>query len=335
MQENVLISKLTTMRLGGAAKYVQEITALEQVDEAYGFAQKNQLPVYVLGQGSNVIGHDEGFSGLVLVNKLKGFETVSETSDELVVRASAGEMLDDFCEYTASRGYTGMEAMSAIPGTCGAAPVQNVGAYGQEIKDVLVEVGVYDSLQVRHLQIRAEDCGLGYRSSIFNTTEFGRYFITSITVKVRKGQLKPPFYVSLQAFVEREGLTDFSPLSIRHAVSAVRAGKLPNPKEIASSGSFFKNVVVPSAKVAELKAKGIRIWQENGKNVIPSGWLVEQAGLKGKELHGMRVSDKAALILINESAKSYADLAAARQEIINAVREKFGFTLEQEPVEIA
>jgi UDP-N-acetylmuramate dehydrogenase len=334
MKEDVLISELTTMRLGGAAKFVQEATTLEQVAATYEFAKEQGLPVYVLGYGSNVIGRDEGFNGVIVVSKLKGIETVSENGSELVVRAASGEMLDDLCEYVSSRGYTGMEAMSAIPGTVGAAPVQNVGAYGQEIKDVLVSVDAYDTLQGSTLQISAADCELAYRHSIFNTTELGRYFITAITVKLKKGQLKPPFYVSLQTFVERSGLTDFSPMSIRNAVSAVRASKLPDPKKIASSGSFFKNVIVDAADAPALQAKGIQIWQEDGKNVIPSGWLVEQAGLKGRELHGMRVSDKAALILINESAQNYADLAAARQEIIDTVRAKFGFTLEQEPVEI-
>ncbi|MDR0591157.1 MAG: UDP-N-acetylmuramate dehydrogenase [Candidatus Nomurabacteria bacterium] len=335
MQENVLISKLTTMRLGGPARYVQEVTEPKQVAEAYDFARKNSLPVYVLGYGSNVIGRDEGFDGLVLVNKLKGVETVSETGDEVVIKAASGEMLDDLCGFTAERGYTGIEAMSAIPGTVGAAPVQNVGAYGQEIANVLVGVSAYDTSQGRTLWIDAADCQLGYRRSIFNTTEFGRYFITAVTIKLRKGQLRPPFYISLQAFVEQNGLTDFSPMAIRQAVTAVRAGKLPDPKQIASSGSFFKNVVVDDATAAKMQREGVRTYEEGGRNTVPSGWLIEQTGLKGKEFHGMRVSDKAALILINESAHSYADLAAARQEISDAVYKKFGFRLEQEPVELA
>ncbi|MDR1033048.1 MAG: UDP-N-acetylmuramate dehydrogenase [Candidatus Nomurabacteria bacterium] len=334
MQENVLISTLTTMRLGGPARYVQEVTAPEQVAEAYEFARKNGLRVYILGYGSNVIGRDEGFDGMILVNKLKGIEIVSETEDEILVKAASGEVLDDLCEFVSSRGYTGMEAMSAIPGTVGAAPVQNVGAYGQEVKDVLVSVDTYDTLQGLPLQISAADCELGYRRSIFNTTESGRYFITAITVRLRKGQLRPPFYVSLQAFVEKTHLTDFSPLAIRQAVSEVRASKVPDPKVVASSGSFFKNVLVDGTDVPALEAKGVQVWQEGGKNVIPSGWLVEQAGLKGKKLHGMRVNDKSALILVNESAHSYADLAAARQEIVDAVKAKFDFVLEQEPLEI-
>jgi UDP-N-acetylmuramate dehydrogenase len=334
MQENIPISKLTTMRLGGPARYVQEITAPGHVAEAYEFAKNNGFPVYVLGHGSNVIGRDEGFNGLVLVNKLKGIEAVSESNDELVVNAASGEILDDLCEFVSRRGYTGMEAMSAIPGTVGAAPVQNVGAYGQETKDVLENIEVYDSLQERNLKLDAAECALSYRRSIFNTTELGRYFITAVTVRLKKGQLLPPFYTPLQTYFDKNGIADHSPLAVRQAVMALRAAKLPDPRYIASSGSFFKNVVVDARTAERMGWAGARVYIEGGQTTIPSGWLIEQAGLKGKQLHDMRVSDKAALILINESAKNYADLAAARQEIIDAVKAKFGFTLEQEPVEL-
>jgi UDP-N-acetylmuramate dehydrogenase len=322
------------MRLGGPARYVKEIWQPEQLAEAYSFARGQGLPVYVLGQGSNVIGRDEGYNGVVLVNKLQGIEVIEESAGEVVVKAASGELLDKLCAFSAEHGYTGLEAMSAIPGTVGASPVQNVGAYGQEISRVLTSVSAYDSLRDQIVQLNAADCQFGYRRSIFNTSEAGRYFIIAVTVKLRKGQLSPPFYISLQAFVDQNGLTDFSPLSIRKAVAAVRASKLPDPAKIASSGSFFKNVVIDDATAAKKRANGVYIYQEGGRNTVPSGWLVEQAGLKGQILHGMRVSDKAALILINESAKSYADLAAARQEIIDKVKDKFGFTLEQEPVEI-
>lgn len=334
MEENVLISTLTTMRLGGVVKYVQNIMDVKQIGEAYEFAKSKNLPVYVLGTGANVIGRDSGFDGLILVNKLKGIEILSDDGKEMTFRAMGGEILDDVVKFTTDKRYSGMEALSAIPGTMGAAPVQNVGAYGQEIKDVLVLVEAWDTLNARSVQISAAECQLSYRHSIFNSTEKGRYFVVSATMRVKKGELKPPFYISLQNYVEANKVTDFSPANIRRIITEIRAQKLPNPAVEASAGSFFKNVILTDEEAEEAKEKGVQVWKENNQNVVPSGWLIEQAGLKGQEFYGMKVSDKAALILINENATNYADLAKARQKIVDAVRERFGFTLEQEPEEL-
>ena len=189
-------------------------------------------------------------------------------------------------------------------------------------------------LEAKKLVILAkEELDLGYRHSIFNSgKEVGRYFITKVTVRLKRTTLQPPFYNSLQKYIDDNGIQEYSPETIRKAVRAIREAKLPDPEEIASSGSFFKNVYLDDPEeIEQAKAAGIPVW-DGGK--IPSGWLIENAGLKGKVFHGMRVSDKASLVLINESAKSYADLAAAREEVIKAVREKFGYTLEQEPMEL-
>ncbi len=333
IRENVPISTLTTMRLGGAARYVIDIEKVEDLAEAYAFAAEKNLPVYVLGCGSNIIGRDGGFAGVILVCKLKGMGVaVEEKDDEVQLYSYSGELLDDFVTYSTEMGFSGMEALSAIPGTVGAAPVQNVGAYGQDISQSLVSVEAFDTKEKKLVTLPKDQLDLSYRHSIFNHGEdVGRYFITKITVKLRRGYLTPPFYNSLQAYIDENSIIDFSPDSIRKCVRAVREGKLPDPEEIASSGSFFKNVYLSPEEAAGAEAAGIPVW-DGGK--IPSGWLIEHAGLKGQEFHGMRISDKAALVLINESAKSYADLAAARAEIIEIVKEKFGFTLEQEPMEL-
>jgi len=173
---------------------------------------------------------------------------------------------------------------------------------------------------------------LGYRRSIFNDGGgAGRYFIIAVTVKLQKKELRPPFYTSLQRYVDEHGVSDFSPVSVRRMVMEIRAAKLPDPAVVASAGSFFKNVYLTGEEVAGAEARGIPVW-DGGK--VPAGWLIEQAGLKGRELYGFRVSDKAALVLINESASSYADLAKARGAIVDAVQKKFDLRLEQEPVEI-
>ena len=225
-----------------------------------------------------------------------------------------------------------MEALSAIPGTVGAAPVQNVGAYGQEIADTLVSVDAYDVKTDQIVTLTKDELGMGYRRSIFNHGEdVGRYFITKIVVELKRTQLEPPFYNSLQKYMDEQGIDEYTPENIRKAVHAVRDSKLPNPEFIASSGSFFKNVYLKEEEIPAAEKKGIPVW-DGGK--IPSGWLVENAGLKGKLIHGMRVWDKASLVLVNEDAKNYSNLAAAREEIIKTVKEKYGFTLEQEPMEL-
>ena len=335
IRENVPIAELTTMRLGGPARYVIEVTTPEEVPEAFNFATEKGLPVWVMGGGANTIGRDEGFDGVVILNRLKGIEIVDENDETLLLKGMGGEIWDDFVQVAAEKGYSGIEAMAAIPGTLGAAPVQNIGAYGQELSDVIESVDVYDAKEKKFATLKLADLDMSYRKSIFNQPENkGRYFIVSVTVRLKKDELRSPFYTSLQRYVDENGETDFSPKNIAKMVRAVRAGKLPDPKQEASAGSFFKNVYLADEDVDEAKARGIEVWQENGKNIINSGWLIEQAGLKGKTLSGMRVSDKAALVLINDSAKSYADLAEARAEIRRVVKDKFGFDLMQEPVEV-
>jgi UDP-N-acetylmuramate dehydrogenase len=335
MQEDVPIKDLTTMKVGGPARFVQEITSVKQLSAAYQFARERELPVWVMGDGANTLGRDEGFPGLVLLSRLRGI-TVRTAGNELLAKAAAGEELDHLVEQVTERGYTGMEGLTAVPGTVGAAPVQNVGAYGQTIADTLVSVEVFDTKTNKTKVIPRAACKFGYRESIFNTGEaVGRYFILAVHFKLKKGQMKPPFYMSLSTYLELHNITEYTPATIRAAVAAVRAEKMPDVKREPSAGSFFKNVYLSDFEAARARAKGVQVWQENGKNVVPSGWLIEQAGLKGQIFHGFRVSDKAALILINEGGGDYADLARARAEISAAVEEKFGYKLEQEPMEIA
>lgn len=335
MKENVLVSTLTTMHLGGAARYLLDAESVDQVAEGYKFAKDNGLKVFVLGGGSNILGRDEGYDGLVIRSKLKGIEE-EEDGGIVLVSAYSGEVTDDLCKYTAEKGYTGIEALSGIPGLVGAAPVQNIGAYGQEISDTLAKVEAYDSVEGRVREFSKEECKLSYRKSIFNSGEDGRFFIVRVTLKLRKGQMKSPLYGSLQTYMDTNGINDASPLSVRNAVMAVRNSKLPDPLELASAGSFFKNVLVDDKKAAEIREKypDAPFFSKDGQNKLSSGWLIEKAGLKGKLLHGMRVSDKAALVLINESANSYEDLEKAKKEIIRTVNEEFGVELEQEPVEM-
>lgn len=357
IEENVPIRNLVTMRIGGPARFVITVTSKEEILEAFQFAKERNLPVCVLGGGANTFAKDEGFDGVIILDRIMGISEVerpegkrsdgesSEGGDIAYFKAYGGEQWDDLVTYVSERGYSGIEAMAGIPGTAGAAPVQNIGAYGQEVTQVIVSVDAYDTKTGEFVVIPASEMKMSYRKSIFNSGEnVGRYFIYATTVRVKKGQLNPPFYRSLQAYVDEHHETDFSPLNIARMVKAVRNSKLPDPEKIASAGSFFKNVYLTDEEADEAEARGIQVWRnakevgpdspEKRTNLVNSGWLLEESGLKGKVFHGMKVSEKAALILINEDAKTYADLAAAREEIANIVFEKFGFRIEQEPDEI-
>ncbi|MBR3055842.1 UDP-N-acetylmuramate dehydrogenase [Candidatus Saccharibacteria bacterium] len=330
ISENILISSLTTMRLGGPAKYVIEIEQPAEIPEAYNFAAQQNLPVFILGYGANVIGHDDGFNGVILINRMRGIEIVTGGQ----IKIMGGEYWDDVVSYTCERGLTGIEALSKIPGYAAAAPVQNIGAYGQDISQTFVSADVYDSAAGTFKTLGRQDLNFSYRKSALNTTAKGRFFVISITLALKHGQMPRPFYNSIERHIEEHAITDFSPQSIRTIVSAIRAAKLPDPREKASAGSFFKNIYLTAAEADFAESKGYPVHRGQDGNKINSGWLIEQAGFKGALLHGIRVSPTAALVLINESATSYADLAAARSEIVTKVYDKFGYWLEQEPVEI-
>lgn len=334
---NIPLKNYTTMRLGGNARFMTDVRTPQDVAEIYKRAQAQNLPIFILGGGSNVIAHDEGFNGIVVRMRIPGFEIVGDTSTDTTIKIGAGEIWDDVVKRTVDKNLTGIEAMSAIPGTAGAAPVQNVGAYGQEIADTLISLEAYDTNSEQFVTLQAPDCGFAYRNSIFRSTQAGRYIITSITIRLFKSAPQPPFYGAVEAYLAEHNITLFTPQVIRDAVIGIRANKLPDPKITPNTGSFFKNAIVDDWQLDELRATYPDIPSydmSDGRFKIPTGWLIEQAGLKGKTLHGMRVHDKNALVLINESATSYQDLADAREEIIGAVRDTFRVMIEQEPLEI-
>ncbi len=322
------------MRLGGVARYVLEVERPNEVVDAYGFAERNQLPVCVMGYGANTLGHDEGFPGVIIINRMRGITATPTAGGGVQLTVMGGEYWDDVVAYACEQGLTGIEALSKIPGLAAAAPVQNIGAYGQQIADTLATVEVYDTRARVFGTLTREDLQFGYRRSILNTKERGRYFVISLVLELRKGQMARPFYRSMEDYIAMNEWEDFSPAGVREIVSAIRADKLPDPAEVASAGSFFKNVYLSEEEADAAEARGIPVLRGDDGNKVNAAWLIEKAGLKGKLLHGMRVSEKAPLVLINESAQSFQDLAQARDEIIGRVYDMFGYWLEQEPVEI-
>lgn len=337
MQTNVLLKDYTTMRLGGEAKVLATATSKKELESFIFQATEQSLPILIVGEGSNIVVGDQGFAGLVIVNRIPGFETLVQEITGATLKIGGGENWDDIVGRTVEMGLSGIENLSAIPGCVGAAPIQNIGAYGQEIADTLVELEAYDLLTKKFVVLQNTDCDFAYRHSIFNSTARRRYIIVSITIQLSRTPLEPPFYASLQKYLSDNAITDYSPQMLRQAVIAIRATRLPSPKLIASCGSFFKNPIIEKWQADDLRENYDHppIF-EMGDNLykVSAGWLIEEAGLKGYQQDGMKVYEKNALVLVNETATSYEQLVAMREHIIELVRDMFRINLEQEPEEV-
>lgn len=336
IKENVGLADYSTMRLGGRARYLALAKNDTDVAKLVSWAKDRQLPFIVIGRGSNIIWSDKDYEGLVIVARLTGRQVIDDNAAGATIRVASGENWDDFVAWTVDKGLTGLEFLSLIPGTVGAAPVQNIGAYGGELSDVLIEVEAYDTQTGALVGMLKDACGFGYRTSRFKTSDKGRFIILGIVVKLARANPKPPFYEILQHYLDQNKITDYSPKIIRDAVVAIRQSKMPDPEKVSNNGSFFTNPFVNAEKFEELKAKyaDIKGWSVPGGRVkVSAGWLVEKAGFKGYHdpETGMATSDKTALVLINEHARSTEDLLKFKQKIIDKVYDMFGVKLEQEP----
>lgn len=337
IQTNIPLSTMTTMKIGGNASYVADVTTTDELQQVHQNAQKMNQPVYVIGGGSNLIVHDEGFTGVIVHMKIPGIDIIADDGSTTTIRAGAGEIWDDLVGFSVLHNLSGIESLSGIPGTVGAAPVQNIGAYGQELADTFVSLQAYDIQSNTFVELSADDCNFSYRHSIFRGNAQGQYVIVSVTLKLYKTAPQPPFYDSLQAYFDTKHITEFDVATVRDAVIKIRKNKLPDPTVLPNSGSFFKNAIIEKWQADSLREKYEEMpsYELDEKTVkIPAGWLIEQCDLKGTVISGMKVHDDNAVVLINESATTYQELAAARDEIIGEVRDRFQIVLIQEPLEL-
>jgi len=348
LSEHVPLAPLTTLRLGGPARWLAECRDDADVLEALVFAAERALPVFVLGGGSNVVVADAGFPGLVIRMAIGGTEWRPAVSGSVSVTAGAGVAWDDLVSEAAARGLQGVECLSGIPGTVGGTPIQNVGAYGQEVAATLVEVEAIDRASHQRLVFPAAECRFGYRTSRFKREDADRYVVLAATFRLREGAPPVVRYAELEAAVAAAGgLDGLGPadalLRVRGAVLGVRRGKAmladPADPNARSAGSFFTNPVVTAEEFAEIS----RRWSASGGGAVPghpdaggvkvpAAWLIERAGFpKGTRSGGAAVSAKHALALVSAGGTT-ADLLALATEIERAVRERFGIRLEREPV---
>lgn len=336
VQQNVSLANYSTMGLGGTAAYLTSIGSRMELQEALSWAQAKNLPVRMIGGGSNSIWRDEGFSGLIIVNKILRYEVFEEDGTNVYLTVGAGEIWDSVVERSVKAGLTGIEALSLVPGSTGATPIQNVGAYGQEISQTLTTVEAFDTRSGDFVTIAGQDCGFSYRSSRFKTVDRDRFYITAVSLHLTRGNPQPPFYGALQTYFEAQKITAFTPAIVREAVISIRSSKLPDPAAVHNSGSFFGNPIVTDDQYDYIARNYTAVphWSVGkGYVKLSAAWLIEQAGFKDyhDQETGMATWPRQPLVLVNEHARSTADLLAFKQKIIDAVQAKFNITLEQEP----
>ena len=353
IQENVNICDYCTLKVGGIFSYFASIDSIEDLEQALQYAKENSLKVFIIGGGSNMVFPDGTLNVLALKMNIQGFEITKDEDEYTEIKIGAGELWDSVVARTVALGLSGIEALSAIPGTAGATPVQNVGAYGQEIKNVLISVEVYDIENNKIKILSNTECVFTYRDSIFKNEAKGKYIITAITLKLlntrslqNKIQTEAyiPNYPGVKMYFNEKGITDPSLLQIREAIIHIRSTKLPDPKIIANVGSFFKNPIITKEEFENIESRIGQTYAEiphfdAGYNIstrqdlvkIPAGWLIENAGLKGKSFGPISTYVHNAIVLVNDGSACFADVVHARDEIIITVHQKFGITLECEP----
>lgn len=343
LQENVPLAPLTTLQVGGHAQYFVEALDVNEIREALAFAKLRNLPVFVLGGGSNLVVSDQGWPGLVLKVGILGINHRHGGHKTAYFDAGAGEDWDGFVEAAVRHHCSGIECLSGIPGSVGGTPVQNVGAYGQEVSQTIESVTALDRNTGEEVEIEREDCGFRYRASIFNTRERGRYIILRVAYALTHGSTPHLEYADLKKFfAERNGTPSLS--EVRDAVLAIRASKgmilRPGEEGARNAGSFFKNPVLTEEAFAELRqcaaARGLEIPSYPGldaKRKVSAAWLVEQSGFaKGYVRGRVGISRKHALAIVNLGGATAAEVIALKDEIQQRVRERWGVQLEPEPV---
>jgi UDP-N-acetylmuramate dehydrogenase len=345
--ENYVLAPLTTLKVGGAARFFVRAENENEIAEAVDFARKRDLPVFVLGGGSNVLISDNGFEGLVLKIANRGIEFLREKNNASVT-AQAGEDWDEFVRFCVEENLAGVECLSGIPGSVGGTPVQNVGAYGQEVAETIVVVRVLERAGGEIFDLTNADCGFAYRSSIFNTTERDRFIVLAVSIVLRPNGEPAIRYKDLQQFFagrKKPNLkeTRDAVLQIRRAKSMIIAADDPNSQ---SAGSFFKNPVVETEKFAQIAeiARRLKFIEDKslppqfpaGENSvkIPAAWLIEKAGFQKGYTKNNRagISSNHTLAIVNRGAANAADILDLAKEIQFRVWEVFGVELKPEPV---
>lgn len=332
-QNHVDISHLNTMAAPCAAEHYLEVTSQEALVAAVKAAQTKQLSIHLLGGGSNVL-CPPFIHGLVLRPLIKGISVeVTPDAKQVLLTIGAGENWHQLVEWSLGQGYYGLENLALIPGSVGAAPIQNIGAYGVELSDCLHSVKWFDLHEHDFKTFSKDECDLGYRESIFKHQLKGRAVITAVVIQLNLAATPIIHYKPLAEYFEHSTIP-VTPLAVFNAVCQQRNSKLPNPDDTPNSGSFFKNPVVSMRKLVALQKEfpSIPFYPQSGDSVkIPAAWLIDQCGLKGSCLQGLLVHGKQALVLTNPRKLTLKAILSASDEIANHIFQRFDIALEREP----
>ena len=341
--EEVPLAPYTTFQIGGPARWFAAAASEDDIAAGIAFAGDRQLPLFVLGGGSNLLVSDAGFPGLVLHIALRGVASTQE-SDRPIVSAAAGEDWDGLVAYAVAAGYAGVECLSGIPGTVGGTPVQNVGAYGQEVSQTIVTVRAFDRKTAQFVDLPAAACGFSYRRSIFNSTHRERYVVSRVDYALNQNGPANFVYADLARYFTAHNVASPTLTEVRDAVRTIRQQKgmliVPGDADCRSAGSFFKNPVVPVTVLDSLaqelgvEKKSIPAYPaQDGEVKLSAAWLIERAGYqKGYAFGNAGISSRHTLALINRGGATAADVIALRDKVTDTIASRFAIRLEPEPV---
>ena len=339
--ENAPLAPLTTLGIGGPARYFAESASADMLVAGVKWARGRGLPLFVMGGGSNVVVSDEGFPGLVLRVSIRGIETASQ-GDRVIIKTGAGEEWDTLVELAVANDWAGVECLSGIPGRVGATPIQNVGAYGRETSETLESVEALDLRTLELVEIPARECRFGYRMSRFKSDDRDRFVITRVTYRLAAGGAPLIRYAELERYLAEQGVTNASLSDVRRAVLAIRGRKAmvidARDPDSRSVGSFFVNPVVTREEFEEVKkrAAGEQVPSfaaADGRVKLSAAWLIERAGINRGYVRGnVGTSSKHALAIINRGGGTSREVVELAEEIKSRVIERFGIVLSPEPI---
>ena len=328
MQQNISLLPYNTFGIDVAAEYLADVAAIGELDE---FARE-QRKLHILGGGSNLL-LTQDVTGIVLRNRLKGIKTVQEDEGNVWLEVSSGEIWHELVMHTVEKGWGGLENLALIPGTVGASPIQNIGAYGREAKETIESVNFWHWEDRSLATFQNGECHFGYRDSIFKNSYKDKAFITSVVFKLQKHPVFNTSYGAIEQELEAMNVSELSVASIAQAVINIRSSKLPDPKKIGNAGSFFKNPAISKHVFEQLKHHnpGVPSYPFSDEMVkVPAGWLIEQCGWKGYRAGNVGVHAKQALVLVNYGHAKGNEIWQLSTDIVASVNERYGIILERE-----
>lgn len=332
IEKNYDLTPFTTLGVGAPAQFFAVIKSKADLLAAITWARQSACPISILGGGSNILISGQ-VKGLVLKNELKGRQAEPQSSGEVLLTAKSGENWSKLVDYSVRQGWSGVENLSLIYGTVGAAPIQNIGAYGVELKDVFHSLTALDLKTGQARIFTASDCRFAYRDSVFKGRLKNRYFIYSVTLRLNKRAALKLSYGAISDTLAGWGIKKPTPQDVARAVKFIRRSKLPDPVRLPNAGSFFKNVTVGVGRLKQLQASypDLPIWPlPQGGAKIPSAWLIERAGFKGRRFGAVGMHERQALVMINYERARPQEILALSRRIKTKVKKMFGLDLEEE-----